>query len=304
MVTRKSPLNADVLIFLVTRLEENSQLTLKELVQEVETKFNIETSESALNHALEKMGISWKNVLPIPVDWNAPSVIRARTTFIGSYLRFLEEDKLFYIDESGFNMHIFRSKGRASKGKPATITLVPKGKRVSLIAALSNSGISHYELLNLIGEKKGTNANDFRLFILNLVKKIPFGSVLILDNAKIHHATQVQDLWDMIKKAYEIEVIYLPPYSPFLNPIELAFNDIKIGVKSSQFYTKEELIQIIHNQISQITPQKAKNFFSHTKKFWNQSLLGFPFKGTPLDPEIPNQSNTTLLLPPPQNPSQ
>jgi hypothetical protein len=110
-----------VLIFILYRLEENSQLTLLELVNQCQENFQIETSEDAVRRALEKMQITWKNVLPIPESWNAREVIDARSWFVGSILPAIEMKNraTIYIDESGFNMHVKRSKGRALKGELA-----------------------------------------------------------------------------------------------------------------------------------------------------------------------------------------
>jgi len=57
---RHRSLNAEHLIFILDLLEKNSQLTLKELVEEVEKKYEIETSESSLERELQKMEITWK----------------------------------------------------------------------------------------------------------------------------------------------------------------------------------------------------------------------------------------------------
>jgi len=57
---RHPSLNAEHLIFILDLLEKNSQLTLKELVAEIEKKYEIETSESSLERELQKMEITWK----------------------------------------------------------------------------------------------------------------------------------------------------------------------------------------------------------------------------------------------------
>lgn len=81
-------------------------------------------------------------------------------------------------------------------------------------------------------EKSGTNAEDFRNFLLDLAPKIPSNSLIVLDNAKIHHATLLEDTtWKLLKTSYSIDKLYLPPYSPFLNPIEYVFNSVKKQIK-------------------------------------------------------------------------
>jgi len=94
-----------------------------------------------------------------------------------------------------------------------------------LIAGLTKTGIVHYRLVESLGDrKKGTNGEDFKLFLTDLFRKIPRNSVVILDNAKIHHAETLEGIWDLAKQAYGIDKLFLSPYSPFLNPIEYAFN--------------------------------------------------------------------------------
>jgi transposase len=284
---RHSPLSMQSLVHLLTRIESDSQLTLQKMVLDLKEKFGIESSTSAIDRALKKLSIMWKTVLPIPVDWNTVEVIHARQMFVGNTLvPFLLRPKV-YIDESGFNLHTRRTKGRAIAGQPATITLMPKGHRISLIAALGQQGIVHHTLINSLGDRKrGVNAEDFRSFILDLAPKIARNSVLILDNAKIHHAETLQPLWQMLRQTYGIEHIFLPPYSPFLNPIEYAFDFIKTLVKSSEFYNRGELTRVILQKIQAITPEKAEGFFMKSQQYYPQCQLGFPFQGTPLSPDL------------------
>ena len=129
-------------------------------------------------------------MLPIPLAWNSETVLTARVEFV-TKMCMMAGRQCIFIDESGFNLHCKKSKGRAVAGEKAVLTVLPKGKRISLIAALSNNGMCYHKLLNHT-EKKGTNSDDFRSFILDLLAKIPRSSVLILDNVKIHHVDKVQ----------------------------------------------------------------------------------------------------------------
>ena len=66
----------------------------------------------------------------------------------------------------------------------------------------------------------------------------------------------------MAKQTYGIEHLFLPPYSPFLNPIEYAFNALKQAVQAETFHDRGELIQIIKEKIPTITEEMATNFFT------------------------------------------
>ncbi|GBC30237.1 IS630 family transposase [Rhizophagus irregularis DAOM 181602=DAOM 197198] len=84
-------------------------------------------------------------------------------------------------------------------------------------------------------------------------------SVLVLDNAKIHHDQELLDYLD----AFGVKVKFLPPYSPDLNPIETAFSTIKQFLQRNRYF-----VEISYNPIYplliayfQITPQMAKGYF-------------------------------------------
>lgn len=139
---------------------------------------------------------------------------------------------------------VFHSYIEIYSGEKTKLSLVPKGPCISLIAALSETaGYVHYELFNSAGDKKrGVQAEDFRSFLLNLAPKIPHNSVIILDNCKIHHADILTETWKLLKMSYGIDYLFLPPYSPFLNPIEYSFNTLKKAVKQEDFFTIEEIL--------------------------------------------------------------
>lgn len=284
---RKSPITINALLHLLMELEDNSTLTLKAMVQETKKTFDIDTSTSAIDRALDKMEISWKNVMPIPYDWNTTEIREKRQKFLFDLQRFLNRPKV-YIDESGFHLHIRSSKGRALAGEKAILKTVPKGPRISLIAALSDEGYSHYQLFNSAGDKKrGVNATDFRLFLLDLAPKVPKNSVIILDNCRIHHAEILNETWRTLKEMYGIDHLFLPPYSPFLNPIEYSFNALKSKLKIQDLYNRNDLLSAIERLIPQvITKEKAKKWFDKSVKYYPQCGAGIPFNGSILKPII------------------
>lgn len=191
-----------MLVFLLSQIEANSQITLDNLATLVQEKFQIQISVSSIHRALEKMDVTWKNILPIPVNWNTPEIIRARSDYISKLEITFRGRKKNFLDESGFNLHIKKSRERSLRGRFAILTVLPKGKNISLLAALSEEGIVFSKTRINIGEQKGTTGEDFRSFITDLVAHIPRSSLLILDNAKIHHATLLDTTWTMLKKNF------------------------------------------------------------------------------------------------------
>lgn len=77
----------------------------------------------------------------------------------------------------------------------------------------------------------GVKAHHFREFMLNLVQNLPLHSVLVLDNARIHRAAETIEFFD----SYNIQYLFLSPYSPDYNPIELMFGWCKQEIKKEEY---------------------------------------------------------------------
>ena len=93
-----------------------------------------------------------------------------------------------------------------------------------------------------------------------LCPQLRAGDVVVMDNLSSHKVNGVQEL---IEKA-GAEVLYLPPYSPDLNPIEKAWAKLKQLLRSAKARTKEALDQAITEALRRITQQDAKAWFRLT----------------------------------------
>jgi transposase len=85
------------------------------------------------------------------------------------------------------------------------------------------------------------------------------GQIVIMDNLKAHKGERVRELVE----ARGCEVVFLPPYSPDLNPIEEAFSKIKGILREVGARRREALLEAISEAISMVTAQDAKGFFGH-----------------------------------------
>ncbi|KAG1138552.1 hypothetical protein G6F37_010405 [Rhizopus arrhizus] len=128
----------------------------------------------------------------------------------------------------GFNMHIHRNFGRSKKGMPAKAVIpANRGITVSIIGAICEKGVIDLTLQNgkaevvEVNARVGTRSEHFIEFLIGVMDTLDQfdmkGRYLVMDNAAIHKVTEVKDL--IASRGYK--VIYLPPYSPFLNPTEL-----------------------------------------------------------------------------------
>lgn len=104
------------------------------------------------------------------------------------------------------------------------------------------------------------NTESFLIYIGEVLRPgLREGDMVICDNLSSHHSPGVRDL---ICSA-GAELIYLPPYSPDLNPIEMAFSKLKAHLRKYIISGFDELCERLSAILPEFTPAKCRNFFSH-----------------------------------------
>lgn len=164
--------------------------------------------------------------------------------------------RLVFIDETGSHIAMTRDYGRAPSGI-RVYDKVPRNRGcvTTMIGALTVEGVE--ALMTIEG---GTSADVFSLFVReHLLPILRRGDLVVMDNLGAHHATGIRE---MIERA-GANVLYMPPYSPDLNPIELCWSKLKQILKSLGARTVPKLRQAIAQAIARITPEDAWAWFSH-----------------------------------------
>ena len=133
----------------------------------------------------------------------------------------MEREHLVFLDESGVNLNMTRRYGRAV-GKTRIYDYVPlkTPKNTTLLSSirLENASMVHKELTGAV------NGETFLEYIRNaLAPTLKVGDIVIMDNLSVHKVAGVRQAIEE-KGA---SVLYLPPYSPDLNPIEMLWSKIK-----------------------------------------------------------------------------
>ena len=163
-----------------------------------------------------------------------------------------------FIDETSAYVGQSREYGWAPSAERVQDTR-PKGKkaRVSLIAACSLSGVMAEQALIITDT---VNQNAFLAFLeTTLLPTLVRGSVLVMDNWTVHHGEEVREL----AERFGCELLYLPTYSPDLNPIEYLFAKIKAVVKRQRPDTLDNLIQAFGDAVQTVTPANVLNSVLH-----------------------------------------
>jgi transposase len=85
------------------------------------------------------------------------------------------------------------------------------------------------------------------------------GQIVVMDNLSSHKGGRVKE----IVAARECELIYLPPYSPDLNPIEEAFSKVKGILRKAQARSREALVEAMGSALCAVSSSDARGFFEH-----------------------------------------
>ena len=167
----------------------------------------------------------------------------------------LEPEKLVFIDETGTSTKLARLHGRAPRGERCRAP-VPHGHghTTTFVGALRLSGMT--APMTLDGAMNGI---AFQAYVEQvLVPTLSPGEVVSMDNLPAHKPAGIRDA---IERAGATR-LFLPPYSPDFNPIEMAFSNIKVWLRNTAPRTVEHLWDAIAEAIDSMTPQEAHNFFT------------------------------------------
>ncbi len=165
-------------------------------------------------------------------------------------------DRLVFIDETWATTNLTRLRGRAPRGQ-RLIDKVPHGhwQTTTLLAAMDVRGVRCSNIWD-----GAIDRLSFEAFIeQTLVPTLRPGEVVVMDNLSSHKGHRVRAMIE----AAGCRLIYLPPYSPDLNPIELAFSKIKQRLRSLASRTQEKLWSMMQSVLDTVTAVDAAHYFAH-----------------------------------------
>lgn len=144
-----------------------------------------------------------------------------------------------FIDETGVHLGMTRLYGRAPIGERLYGSEAPgdSGKNISLIGGMSIDGL--IATMSIVGS---VNTDVFLFYIQEiLIPQLWVGAIIVMDNLSVHHAVVVREAIEAVGAS----VVFLPPYSPDLSPIELCWSKLKQLLRSAKARTHEALDQAL-----------------------------------------------------------
>ncbi len=169
----------------------------------------------------------------------------------------LDLRRVKFIDESGINLAMTRLYGRAPRGERA-LGSAPQnyGQNVTILGALSCTGLE--AVMTIEG---ATDADVFRAYVREvLCPTLREGDLVVADHLSAHQAAGVQEAI----AASGARLLYPPPYSPDLNPIERCWAKIKTFLRAAKARTREALDAAVMHALATVTESDARAWFAHS----------------------------------------
>ena len=162
---------------------------------------------------------------------------------------------LVFVDETWTATNMARTRGRCARGERLR-SGVPHGhwKTTTFVAGLRLDGIAAPFVLD-----GAINRETFQAYVDQvLVPDLRPGDIVVMDNLSSHKGSAVRGAIE----AAGARLLYLPPYSPDFNPIEMAFSKLKALLRKAAERTVEGLWSAIGRLIDTLRPSECANFFA------------------------------------------
>lgn len=161
-----------------------------------------------------------------------------------------------FIDETGCNLGMSRHYARAPRGERA-FDKVPRnrGGPITVIGALTADGLT--AMMSIEG---GTDTLVFQAYVDHvLVPELRPGDIVVLDNLAAHKADGVRASID----AAGATLVFQSPYSPDLNPIEMAWSKVKAFLRAARARSRDALDTALAWAMATVTADDAHGWFRH-----------------------------------------
>ena len=229
-------------------LVNDPYIRMSSLHVKVQLLTRVKCSLSSIRRCIHDIGFSRKSASKIKLPLHR---LQARTVQIQQFLTEMEPvdlNDVVSIDETSIDSFLLPKYGYCQKGlRLPPVKSERRRCRVTLICAASIHGVQHCRCIY-----DSANTVEFLAFIRDLVETCPQQFVL-LDNISFHKNCKVLDILHSAGK----KAIFLPPYSPELNPIENIFSSIKVAFR---VYNHESASE------DQVSPEEVDFFILHVWK--------------------------------------
>lgn len=221
-------------------------------LDEIREHFGKKCSIATIYNTLKRIGLRYKKKSLHVDERDDEEVVKQREKFKEEILK-IDPYKLHFLDETASRTDMTRLYGRSYKGDRCVDSVPGSWETVTLMASFNFDG--HIEPVVFNGAlNRKTFEKCFEKFILPTLKN---GDTFVLDNLSSHKSEYVIKLCE--EKC--VIVIFLPPYSPDLNPIEKLWSKVKQLLRGIKARTREALEEAIVKTIDAVTVADIRGWY-------------------------------------------
>ena len=168
----------------------------------------------------------------------------------------IDAGRLVFVDEMGSNVSLSVLYAWSRRGERAHAK-APRnwGKNATLLASMSSDGVGP-----CLAVEGAATRGVFETYLERvLAPSLRPGQVVVMDNLSAHKGGRVRE----ILQNRGCESLYLPPYSPDLNPIEQAFSKVKGLMRRAEARTRGALVEAMGRALNAVSAQDARGFFGY-----------------------------------------
>ncbi|HME86700.1 MAG TPA: IS630 family transposase [Roseiarcus sp.] len=240
--------------FLEAARAAKPDITLQILCDRLLAERGVTSDTSMMSRFFGRIGVTFKKTL-VAREQDRPDIRRHRERW-RLYQGLIDPSRLVFVDETWTKTNMTRLGGWAQKGK-RLVDKVPHGhwKTATFLAALRNDRIDAPCLFD-----GPINGERFRAYVEQfLVPTLKPGDVVILDNLGSHKGKAVRTAI----RGVGARLVFLPKYSPDLNPIEQVFAKLKNFVRKHAPRTFDAVSAAIADGLKTLTPRECANYLAH-----------------------------------------
>ena len=252
----RGPLSAHADV-LVSWVDAEGDITMPELADRLFNAHGVKAHPASLSRLLLAHGFTVKKTL-LASETDRADIVRARRVWQSHRQPWMKRrpERLVFIDETGTTTKMTRLRGRARRGQRLKMK-APFGHwgTQTFIAALRHDGLTAPWVID-----RPMNREIFETYVeTQLAPTLQRGDMVILDNLSSHKSEKAK----AILKERGAWFLFLPPYSPDLNPIEMAFAKLKAHLRKAKARSIDDLWKAVGSICDLYTPEECWNYLKH-----------------------------------------
>ena len=257
------------------KIDENSSITLRGLKVLCESEMGLNIGKSTIARCVSSFHYTLKRTHLLPERRNCARTIDIRANYAREFMELLsntDDSKIFFLDEVGFSISMRSRRGRSLVGSRAIQNVTSlRSRNISVCCAISKNGILTYK-----SQERAFNTETFSEFVANVIFELNqngiSGAYLVMDNVPCHKSSQIEEM--VVESGNHVK--FLPPHSPFLNPIENMFSKWKEYIRASKVNNEVELLNVVEIGSELISTSDCNGYFRHIIGFLPKCFMKDP----------------------------